>query len=601
MVTEVAKKVVRGFMNEACSILKFDKDYIRILYVSQIPSVLGVPQFSDITDDGCLILCESWLNQQIIDETQSRVRCEVYCKVWIIYKQSKCVGVFNKHSQENIEEAMAFCCAMFTIKGLFLPLPHNQDYVKMILEKTKDCLNKTFGMNSNYYQVPEAVLDFGEAWKFRLTNDDEHKFFNRYYSKLPESTIRVIDSSERGTEQNPFEDVNEAFEYIKQLEENAYDNDSFLKDIASQQFFYDINRHQFCVPWASPYVAFYNDANIPSNGFVVNQNRANPDGFSHFTLKPNLYKKKFLYRGQNKDYPGPCVPNLFRNPNKDYYLDDLIWAQELEILVKSHPLVKLLSVGIKLLNDNFSILMNSRGLSQHYYHKSSLLDLTSNIDVAKFFATTEYIASTDSYVPVHKTDELGVIFCYELQLPNAFEPHIDFHLSTIGKQVFSRSGSQYGYLLDLPKGSDLKKLPQVKKFYFKHKPFISDTIFRESNNGQQYFAKDILEDAWYSSYKNRKDNKIVSSDAVKWNLKLNSNETYDSICEKLKQSNIFVDEHHPRFSPDLLDKYYLSIKNGWWEEFCSDIYFHGGDAALYKDCLMRIPQREEYKWAFEKQ
>jgi len=50
----------------------------------------------------------------------------------------------------------------------------------------------------------------------------------------------------------------------------------------------------------------------------------------------------------------------------------------------------------------------------------------------------------------------------------------------------------------------------------------------------------------------------------------------------------------------LLDKYYASIKEGWWEEFCSDIYFFGGDGALYKDSLMKISKQEKYKWAFEK-
>ena len=48
--------------------------------------------------------------------------------------------------------------------------------------------------------------------------------------------------------------------------------------------------------------------------------------------------------------------------------------------------------------------------------------------------------------------------------------------------------------------------------------------------------------------------------------------------------------------PELIDKYYQSIKEGWWEEFCSDIYFYGSDAALYKDCLMRIPKRPEYSY-----
>ncbi len=45
---------------------------------------------------------------------------------------------------------------------------------------------------------------------------------------------------------------------------------------------------------------------------------------------------------------------------------------------------------------------------------------------------------------------------------------------------------------------------------------------------------------------------------------------------------------------------YLALKN-WWEKFCDDIYFQGGDGELYRDELKNIRHRPEYKWAFEKQ
>ena len=112
---------------------------------------------------------------------------------------------------------------------------------------------------------------------------------------------------------------------------------------------------------------------------------------------------------------------------------------------------------------------------------------------------------------------------------------------------------------------------------------------------------DILEEAWKTEYKKRLEDGIVSADTVRLNVSRNLGETFDSISQKLKARNITVDDtYHPAFTPDLIDKYYDSIKEGWWEEFCSDIYFYGGDGALYKDCLMRIPKQKRYKWAFEK-
>ena len=195
-----------------------------------------------------------------------------------------------------------------------------------------------------------------------------------------------------------------------------------------------------------------------------------------------------------------------------------------------------------------------------------------------------------------------MIYCYELQMPFAFIPQKGYELSVIGKQVFMRSGAQHGFLLGMDRGMDLKTMPQVKKFYFRHHPDISDEIFKQSNYGKKYFTMDILEEAWKTEYKQRLENGIVSADTVQLNVSRNPGETFESISKKLKDRNITVDDsYHPSFSEELINKYYESIKDGWWEEFCSDIYFYGGDTALYKDCLMRIPERPEYKWAFEKQ
>ena len=60
----------------------------------------------------------------------------------------------------------------------------------------------------------------------------------------------------------------------------------------------------------------------------------------------------------------------------------------MELLLMTHPLVKLLEQGVEIMHDHFNILMNLGGLAQHYYHKTRFLDLTSDVDAAKFFATT---------------------------------------------------------------------------------------------------------------------------------------------------------------------------------------------------------------------
>ena len=98
---------------------------------------------------------------------------------------------------------------------------------------------------------------------------------------------------------------------------------------------------------------------------------------------------------------------------------------EMQLLIKSHPLVKLLSNGVDILHKNFSFFINYGGLAQHYYNKTRFLDLTSDMEAMKFFATTNYNWNNDEYTPVLDTNELGIIYCYELQMPDAF--HLHYH------------------------------------------------------------------------------------------------------------------------------------------------------------------------------
>ena len=114
--------------------------------------------------------------------------------------------------------------------------------------------------------------------------------------------------------------------------------------------------------------------------------------------------------------------------------------------------------------------------------------------------------------------------------------------------------------------------------------------------GNKYFPNDGLQEMW-----KRKSAHHVSADTVRLNVKRNPGETFKSIERKLANYDISVGNYTPAFEDDLLDMYYQDIRNGWWQDvFCRDIYFCSDDGVVYKDLLLNIPSREEYKWAFEK-
>jgi len=591
------KQIALTYLQEACHRLKIADGIIRLLFVPSLPSKMDIPQFSEYHEsENTIFMSEEWLESLIPQNGVTMLRYDVYAKSRIAYQK-----IYKRFEEEDIEDAIAFAIALIGIKGLSLPGLDVLPGITSLGNRVCTILKEEFGLDAEIVELLRKFEDGTTGYILQLTKEAEKKHLEEY-APAPVSSIREITAEHKGTKDDPFDNIDDAFVYIDRLETAAYGNDQLLQKIADADYFYDLVHHQFRYPFASPYIANYKN-NYPKNCFIVNQNAPKANGNFHFTLKPNLYGRKFLYRGQNEDYaPKPCTPNLFRDPDKNYFLDDIIWSQEMELLLMTHPLVKLLEDGVELIHDKFCFLMNLGGLAQHYYHKTRFLDFTSNQDVAKFFAVTAYDGVTDTYHAIAPADKLGVIYLYELQYPSPFFPHIEgYHLSVIGKQVFMRSGAQHGFLLDMDKGLDLKTLPEVHAVYFRHNMPISDRVFRQSNDGKDYFAMDLLEKVWKDEYRQKMKDGIVSADTVKLNVSLNPGETFDSICKKLADKGVTVDNGYtPHFSQSLLDDYYQDIKNGWWEEFCRDIYFYGADGMLYKDALLRLPSDRRYQSAFYK-
>lgn len=596
----LAKTLANNYLEDICDLLKIDSGTIRLLFVPETNH--GLPMII-LEDDDTIIVSENFL-QSLCGLGFTPLRISIYQEVRLIYLRRKGKLVFDINSLYAAFAACIYAQTAAQLKGLSTTLPHPEsESTKSYLQAMGKCLLNDFGLHGRMYKLPEPPLNNLYFYKMKLSDEDANKF---------DKNLRVRASScvkrpkGKGTLADPFENINEAVYFIHIMEQKAYTRDKLLQQITNQKYFYDSISKQFRIHWASPYVSIYKNK-YPHNSFIVNQMES---GF--FSFKPNLYGKKFLYRGQNDYYKGkPCVPNMFRDAKHNeqhYYLDFLIFSQEMQLLLKSHPLIRLLEKGIVLLHDIFRIRMHYTGLAQHYYNKSTFLDLTSDMDVAKFFAATDYNRKEDRYYPFHGSDKIGVIYCYELQYPLAFQQHNGYALKTIGKQIPLRSGSQCGFLLEMEKDVDFKTLPEVTPIYFKHNNDIADEIFQNSREGQLYFGDhkelqfglDFLEHAWRTQLKDRFRQRVVSMKTVEYNVSLNHGETIDSICKKLSDRKIHVDNYIPSFTEEELEMYYSAIQNGWWKDFCDDIHFYGPEDELYREELRNIPNRDEYKWAFFK-
>lgn len=552
-----AHTIAEGFLKEACDVLGLVAEKVGLNYVPTC-EVMGHEMPLVPLPDGTLCVNNAFLQQMLSADSSTPVRTAMYCVAWNAYRPGS-----------SAEEQTTFAMALSMVKGI---APQDDRAITFLGEKNiKYMLSDVFHLDCDI--IHAQCEDGSYRYTLKVKKD------NNVHQPIPALKVKAdYPQPVKGTEAAPFENVDEAAAYIKQLEPVEWEQDAFLQEIVNSHYYYEPLQGSFRIGWASPFVAFYKN-DIPDSGFVVNQLASR-----RFSIKPNLYHHKFLFRGQSKYYD-KCYPNLFRDEKKSNFLDLLIWSQELEALVASHPLIQFIEQGIELLHDRFVFEMNYGGLTQHYYNKSPYLDLTSDIESAKFFAVTDYDCDHDEY-HVTKETSLGVLYYYSIEMPGAFRTKTPYALSTIGKQIFMRSGNQHGFLLRMEKGVNFNDLPQVRKVFFKHDSAIAQRIFEASDEGRKYFPDDALQAACCERLEVLKKKRTVSLRAVELNQKNNPSETIDSLVAQLKNNGIeVVDTLVPAFPKEYLSR---EAMQRMWDEFCRDVYFYSPDGLLYQKAMAKI-------------
>lgn len=325
MVTiQQALSIAESFKVDVCDFVNIDKNTITIktaqdiLFQKEVPELLYVPQFTIIDPVTRIIyINESFLKSRSDTFSFTPLRSEIYLRVRMLY-----LFLNPKEQKGNIfEEALCYSSALMLLKGL--QIPSLEIMIPDYFSKVSKILKDEFHLEANIVKVPQPDNQQPALYQSSLSTKEEQRYINKYHPLPTKSTVVKYVSGTKGTKDNPCDNVYDAVELIKKLEQQAHNNDSLLNDIEQQKYFYDVNQHHFRIHWASPYVSQYAN-NLPTRSFMVNQMETR-----YFSIKPNLYRHKFLYRGQSDSYEGkPCVPNLFRDKehnDKKFYLDFLIF------------------------------------------------------------------------------------------------------------------------------------------------------------------------------------------------------------------------------------------------------------------------------------
>lgn len=335
----------------------------------------------------------------------------------------------------------------------------------------------------------------------------------------------------------------------------------------------------------SPHRAFLNTA--PDRYFLVNRLNS-----KRYSLKPNLNRHFYLYRGQNKAYE--TIAPSYKHNELPLLIHNLK-VEEFRMLLDSHPLVKLFNNGIILEGHKkpFFFEMNYYGLAQHYNFCTSLVDFTSDIEVAAFFAATKNLGD-DRYVPITDTKEYpyGILYLYEL---NPFTTFTIEGFSSIGLQVFPRSGAQKGFLKD-EKGIDINH-GRVRKMLFRHDADVSWRYYLKNGRGSKLFPDDELAPL----AKEIRDSKKISLEALARNSYWNSSEDVMKNVDLCREHGFEIDSSlRYIFLPEDLHPFYENIKNGLWEQFCNQLFFEKDRGDSLREKLLALPTSSGYSHYFNK-
>ncbi len=351
--------------------------------------------------------------------------------------------------------------------------------------------------------------------------------------------------------------------------------------------------------WHSINMEYYNHAD--EDKFIVVQTQKR-----RHTLKPNLRNCGFIYRGQRKEYPhilssfardeydsqgNPLVLKQFRPK----HLRSNLLSEDFIALLLTNPLSMMFDRGIILEPEKrpFFINMNYYGLAQHYGFKTGVVDFTTDINVAAFFASTISVGY-DKYRPLTdediKANPVGVIYVHLIIPDLTFKPIFPF--TTIGLQIYPRSGAQKGILFN---EGTVPIEECVLPFRFRQEVGISKFIFERMHEGSDLFPKDSI--CMYA--KEILEGNDVSGLTFAQNMYSNQ-DNLDEILSDLKQENIHVNWHKRMyFTHNMLHDFDQDLKNGMWEQFCNQIYF--GDSQVGKkmhESLLNLPKNPAYQAYF---
>lgn len=314
-----------------------------------------------------------------------------------------------------------------------------------------------------------------------------------------------------------------------------------------------------------------------------------------FSIKPNITHQGMLYYG-NCDFESvkdDLKPHFYKKddegnaPKHDDFMESNVLLEQFRMLVETFPLYRLLNEGIRV-DERLTIKIgNPYGLASTYGLKAPYMNLTSDIDVAMFYATHKYDEKAQQFVAAEE-GSIGIIYTYAMPLQFGMIPG----LSTLGKQVFPRTFHNRQFLLGMNRTDDFNKNKFVNGFTFRQTTAGSELYERIFGNGEMLIPKDDFLIKKWQSYSKR-----IFKEAIVSNLRHNPHDDMARNIATLQGREYEIAEGMPTFTKeDIMNVDLYEI----WENICDDLV--AGGSVRYRgdieNFLEQVPSMDKYKSYF---
>ncbi len=267
-------------------------------------------------------------------------------------------------------------------------------------------------------------------------------------------------------------------------------------------------------------------------------------------------ERSFQYRGENQIYKSSKA-SLYRKLNEiddkekaivEEFVAYMRIADFLSLLLKFDHTQAFISLQFSLNNKLVGVDLLYEQIAQHYGLETTWLDITSDFEVALFFACCKFNDKTQKWKPLNNKDfnkkqetKFGVIFSRPANHPDNFiiSDSKFLQILPVGFQPFMRCHMQNSYVAKMNQSSCLQEASSFETLRFMHNENLSKYIYDKMEGGKKIYPHEGL---------------ILVSDEIEVikKKKIFTLETFDYT---------FEEPHFSSYSKELLNQ--LLIKHGY--------------------------------------